>query len=116
MMHNKGYFFVASKSAGLIKTPSIVVPSLLFQETTSLVPRMKAAACSVIVVSERGEKVRTSETKTSFRDVGELAVNATPRASCVRENDPPIRLSGPEMRVILAVTGSTRKRCEAVFC
>src|SRR5258708_4111545 len=116
MMHNSGYFFVGSKSAGFINTPSMVVPSVLFQEITSLVPNVKVAVCSVIFVSTRGEKLRTSETNTSLRDVGELAVKAIPCPSRVSENDPAMRLSGPETRVVLELAGSTRKRCEAVFC
>src|SRR2546428_1791516 len=116
MTQSSGYFFDGSKSAGLINTPSITVLSLLFQETTSRVPMMKLRVCSVIFVNARGEKLRTLETKTSLSDVGELAVNAICFPSRVRENDPAIKLSGPEIRVIFALTGSRRKRCEDVFC
>src|SRR5438132_13700565 len=108
MTHNRGYFFAGSKSAGLINTPSIMVPSVLFQEMTSRVPMMKSRDCSVIFVRARGEKLRTSETKTSLSDVGELAVKAICVPSRVRENDPAIKLSGAETRVILALTGSRR--------
>ena len=57
MMQSSGYFFAGSKSAGLINTPSIVVPSVLFHEITSRVPSMNGFVCSVMFVRTRGEKL-----------------------------------------------------------
>src|SRR5437899_2527532 len=110
MTQSSGYFFVASKSAGLISTPSMVVPSRLFQEMTSRVPRMNELACSERFVSRRGEKLRTEETKTSFMLFGEPATKAIRSPARVKENDPAIRLSGLEMRITLPLEGSTRNR------
>src|SRR6266550_9165365 len=105
MMQSSGYFFAGSKSAGLINTPSIVVPSELVQETTSRVARLSDLVCSLRFVNTRGEKLRTLETKTSLSEVGELAVNPTCCPSRVSENEPAIKLSGPDTRVTLALTG-----------
>jgi hypothetical protein len=48
--------------------------------------------------------------------VGEATVKAIRSAFRVSENEPAINASGPETRVIFALTGSTRNKCEAVFC
>src|SRR6185369_9913932 len=103
-------------SAGLINTPSIVAPSVLFQEMTSRVPSRSVFDCAVIVVKERGENLCASETNTSFSEVGDAAVNANCRPSRVKENEPAIKPSGPDKRLTLPLAGSTRNRCEAVFC
>ena len=94
-MQSSGYFFVASKLAGLISTPSMVAPSLLFQETTSRVPSVSDFVCSVMFVSPRGENRSTLETKTSFRDVGELAVNASCFPSRDNEKNQPLDCPDP---------------------
>ena len=77
---------------------------------------MKGFVCSVISVSSRGAKLETSLRKTSPREVGEAEAKAILRPSWARENSPAIKRSGPVMRVIFLVPGSTRKRWEAVFC
>ena len=99
MTHNKGYFFVESKSAGLSNTPSIGVPSLLFQEITSRVASTNELVCSLMFVNCRGAKAFSSVTNTSFNEVGELAVKASRLPSRVNENEPAIKLSGLETRV-----------------
>src|ERR1043166_3358942 len=114
-MQSSGYFFAGSKSAGLIKTPSIVVPSWLCQEIISRVPSVKDFVCSFRLVNLRGAKLCASETNTSFMLVGEATVKAIRSALCVNENEPVIRLSGCETRTTFALTGSTRNKCEAVF-
>src|SRR5262249_41634516 len=105
MMHSRGRFFSGSKSAGLVSTPSMVVPSLLFQEITSDLPRIRDLVFSVILVSLRGAKSFTLETKTSLSALGELAVKATWRPSCVREKPMACKLSGRVRRVILGLSG-----------
>src|SRR6185295_11786112 len=104
-MQSSGYFFAGSKSAGLINTPSIVVPSVLFQETSSRVPNTSVFVCSVIFVRTFGEKFFRSEMNTSFREEGDGAVNANWRPSRVKENEPAIKLSGPDRRVTLPLAG-----------
>src|SRR5437867_11696052 len=116
MMQSRGYFFAGLQSGGLIRIPSITVPSLLVHETTSRVPRMNGLTWPVRRVRTLGEKVCASATNTSGRLTGDPAVNARFRPSRVKENDPAIRSSGLEILVIFALAGSTRKRWEAVFC
>jgi len=65
-----------SKSAGLMSTPSIVVPSLLCHEITSRVPSVNAFVCSLTLVNLRGAKLRASDTNTSLTLVGEATVKA----------------------------------------
>src|SRR5580765_3529132 len=48
---SNGYFFDASKSAGLCRTPSIVAPSWLFHDTTSSVLAVQPAVCAFMSVS-----------------------------------------------------------------
>ena len=84
MTQSRAYFFAGSKSAGLIRTPSIVVPSLLFQEMTSRVPRTNAPTWSVMRVRARGAQGR-SETQTSASDVGDAATKAKGFAVPVEE-------------------------------
>ncbi len=93
-----------------------MAPSWLFHSTTSRVPSVNALACAVMLVSARGAKLATSAMNTSLSVVGELAENASWRPSRVSEKLPAIRLSGPEIRVIVPLAGSTRNRCDAVFC
>jgi hypothetical protein len=116
MMQSSGYFFVGSKLAGLISTPSITVPSVLFHEITSRIPSVKPFTASVMRVSARGANDGRSLTKASFIDIGELAVNANFRPSRLSEKPPAIRSSGPVTRLIAPVAGSTRNKCELVFC
>ena len=85
-MQSSGYFFDGSKSAGLISTPSIAAPSLLFHEITSRVPTISSAACAVMLVRACGAKPSMSETKSSGTVAGEPAVNATRRPSRSRLN------------------------------
>src|SRR5438046_440443 len=110
MMQRSGYFLVGSKSAGLIKTPSIVVPSVLVQEIISRIPRTNCRVCSVIFVNWRGVKLRASVTKISLRDVGEPAVNAIRLPSRVKENEVASKRSGVLRHNRLPPDGSTRKR------
>ena len=116
MTHSSGYRFAGSKSAGLINTPSMSAPSLLFHEITSRVPSVKSAACDVMSVSLRGANGCTSVTKSSGSEAGEPAVKATRRPSRVTVNPPPIRSSPPDTRAMAPVAGSSRNRWPAVFC
>src|SRR3977135_2449892 len=100
MIQSIGYFLVALKLAGLIRTPSMVAPSLLFHEITSRVPRVKARACSVMSVSLRGAKLFTPEIKPSFMAVGDPATKARRSPARVKENDPAIKLSGAVTRIV----------------
>src|SRR6185369_11609940 len=116
MTQSSGYFLVGSKSAGLINTPSIVVPSVLFQEITSRVPNTSGFVCSVMLVRARGEKFFAAERYTSLSEVGDVAVKDSCPPSRVKENEPAIKLSGPDMRVTFPLAGSTRNSCDDVFC
>src|SRR5438874_13826608 len=69
-----------------------------------------------MLVSLRGVKLRRSLTKTSFMLVGDATVNAIRSAARVNENEPDIKSSGCERRTTFAVAGSTRNKCDAVFC
>ena|GEM_PF-4261611 len=109
-MHKSGRFFAGSKSAGLVSTPSMVVPSLLFQEMTSDLPRIKERVCLVMSVSLRGEKPFTSEMKTSRRELGEPVTKAIWRPSCVREKPKACKLSELVRRVIWGLSGWMRNR------
>src|SRR2546423_14250235 len=100
MMQSSGYFFVASKFAGLIRIPSMVVPSWLFHEITSRVPRVKLFAWSFRLVNFRGAKRRVPDTNTSFMLAGEPAAKAIASPFLVSEKLPAIRSSGDETRVI----------------
>src|ERR1044072_468350 len=115
-MQRSGYFFAGSKSAGLISTPSIVVPSLLFHEIASRVPSVNAFVWAVVSESFRGVNVLVPETKTSFMLAGGLATKAIASPVLLNENDPPIQSSGRDTRVTFPFAGSTRNKCEAVFC
>src|SRR6185369_4408741 len=115
-MHSSGYFLAGSKSAGLIRTPSISVPSVDFHETSSRVPNEKFEVCAVIVVKRRGSHFSEDVTKSSLKVVGEPAVNAICFPSLSSETPPPSKSSGCERREIFPVVGSSRKSCAAVFC
>jgi hypothetical protein len=115
MTQSRAYFFAGSKSAGLTSTPSITVPSLLFQEMTSRVPRTNPATWSVIRVSVRGAHGRP-ETATSPRVAPEWVRKATLLPSLENENIPKMAPSGALTRSMRRVCGSSRKRWEAVFC
>src|SRR5678815_84235 len=115
-MHSSGYFFDESKSAGLIKTPSISAPSVDFHDTSSRVPNEKFAVCAVIFVNTCGSHLSADVTKSSFKVVGEPAVNAIRPASLFSEKPPASKPSGWERRANFPVTGSRRKSCAAVFC
>src|SRR4029079_7531141 len=115
MTVNSAYFFAGSKSAGLIRMPSIVAPSWLFQEITSRVASVKSFTCVVMFVRTRGENPSSLLTNTSFNAVGELEVKAIVRPSEVSVKQEAIRLWGEVTRVTFADAGSTRNRCDAVF-
>ena len=115
MTQSRAYFLAGSKSAGLTRTPSIVAPSLLFQETTSRVPSVQAATWSVIRVRMRGPQGR-SVTQISGRAVAVAAWKAERFPSLEKENPETIAPSGPLTRSIASDAGSRRKRWLAVFC
>ena len=62
MTHSRAYFFDPSKSAGLASTPSMRVPSLLAQETTSSRGSVQSRMAALKSVSFRGAKGSTVET------------------------------------------------------
>src|SRR2546425_13326089 len=92
----------------------MTVPSLLFQETSSRVPRTNALACSDTLVRTRGEKALRSVIATSGNVVGELTMNAARLPSRLSEYAAVIVPSGAEILVTAPLTGSTRKRWDAV--
>jgi hypothetical protein len=51
MTTSNGYLRVGSKSSGLCSTPSIVVPSWLFHDTTSSALVVQPAVCAFMSVS-----------------------------------------------------------------
>src|SRR5437763_5513642 len=110
MTQSNGYFFAGSKFAGLIRIPSMVVPSWLFQEMTSRVPSVNGFVCAFMSVSLRGASCGIVETNTSLILVGEPAVKAM--ASLLRVSEKPlaIGLFGDKTVLILAELGSTRNR------
>ena len=59
MSTSSGYCRSGSNPAGLCSTPSIVVPSVLVHETTSLVPTSQSAIWSVARVSATGSQRST---------------------------------------------------------
>ncbi len=109
MTQSRAYFLAGSKSAGLMRTPSIAVPSLLFQEMISRVPRTNGAAWSVMRVSVRGLN-GNPETQTSFRVVGDADMKAIRFPSLEKEKALAMTSSGAVTRVMARVAGSSRKR------
>ena len=107
MTHNKACFLAGSKSAGLMSTPSITVPSLLFQEMTSRVPRVQPATWSVIRVRRRGFQ-GNSETPISASAAAAAVWKATRFPSLEKLKPESMASSGVDMREICRDPGSRR--------
>src|SRR5262245_34820173 len=91
---SSGYFLPGTNPTGLCRTPSIVVPSWLFHDTTSMVPFGHFAVWAVMSVSFRGfSTAATGDTYTSAIVPASLAVYATVRPSGVRLNADPMNAS-----------------------
>jgi hypothetical protein len=116
MTHKSGYCRPGWKSRGFTSTPSIVSPSWLFQLMTSRVPSVQLASRVERVVNARGANVVESLTYTSGSVVPDDARKPSVRPSAVKEADCRMNASGEDTRVTVRACGSTRNRCDAVFC
>src|ERR1700745_3294346 len=88
MTTSSGYLRDGSKSTGLCRTPSMVAPSWLFQETTSSVLVFQFDVCALVSVSLRAVVSDvTGATNTSASDFGSEPRNATVEPS--RDSEKP---------------------------
>src|SRR5438552_14486051 len=109
---------LAPPSTGLCRTPSIVVPSWLFHDTTSSVLVAQLRVCALKSVSLIGgvrlaggvrlKPDATSATNTSPIDFASLPINATIEPSCVKLNVDRTDSSDAASRRIVFVAGSNR--------
>src|SRR5688500_7963170 len=103
-----GYLRVESKFAGLVSTPSISAPSVLFQVITSRTPATSESVCDVILVSTRGVQRAVAVIATSGSDAGDPIRTAAWLPS--RVSDVPITIAEPrgDTRVTAPLAGSMR--------
>src|SRR2546422_2049801 len=116
MTTSSGYLRRASKSAGLCSTPSIVVPSWLFHETTSRELPTQPVVCAFMSVNLRGDVNVAGATYTSDIVFESAPRNATFAPSREKVKLDPIHSSAGARRVVVFVAGSSRYRYDHVCC
>src|SRR5436190_6891099 len=116
MTTRSGYFFAASKSAGLCRTPSIAAPSWLFQETTSSVLAAQLRVCALKSVSLRASVNPEPAVNTSLIAVASDERYAIFEPSRVKLKLDWTALPGAPTRAAVFVAGSSRNRPADVFC
>ncbi len=110
MTISSGYRLPAWKPAGLCSTPSMGVPSWLFQVITSWVPSRNPAVWAPKSVSRWGFIVATGATNSSGKDVASPATKAVVVKSAEKLNDEPIHWSVGASFTTFFVAGSSRYR------